>query len=405
VTYILDDSMKKTVLVFATTYPTFLPWDATPPFVHELTKRLVSDELEMIVLCPRRPWTKSFEEQEWVKIYRYWYFFRDSWEKLADGAIVPNIKSNYILLLQIPFLLLWGFFWLIKLWKKYTFNYIHAHWIFPNWTLAVIYKKLFNKKIKVICTSHGSDLHTLKWVWIDSIKKWTIDNCYKVTVVSEYLKDILDNLMKRKTDAFVIPMWVDCDLFNPSKREDSLREKYHIEWLFLLNVWRLAPEKWQKDLILAMPEVLRKYPKGKLIVIWDWPLMYELKDLSYKLWVDKSVVFLWKISNKDLPKRYATCDIFIMSSYKEWSPVVLIEAILCWSKIIINWIKQCIDILSSVIFESSDNTYINWDLSTFVSSWWLKLVLKNKLNISLVKSKFSWRNISYLYNELFLDDN
>gem|GEM_PF-5120976 len=33
--------MKK-ILILTTTYPTFLPEDGTPPFVHELTKRLAS---------------------------------------------------------------------------------------------------------------------------------------------------------------------------------------------------------------------------------------------------------------------------------------------------------------------------------------------------------------------------
>lgn len=351
--------MNKSILVFATTYPTFIAWDATPPFVHELSKRLVGGDFNIVVLCPRRPWAKKYEEKDWVKIHRFSYFFFDNWEKLTDWAIVPNIKSNFLLILQVPFLLIWATIWLFKLGKIYLLESIHAHRIFPSWTLAVLYKKLFNKNVNIIVTSHGSDLHTLKWFLIDVVKKRTIHNSNKVTVVSLYLKNLLNKLMWADVKPLIIPMWVDDELFNPDKKDDSLRRKHNIVWPFLLNVWRLAPEKWQKDLIYAMPEILKSKPNTKLVIIWGGPLMSELKKLSIDLWVSENILLLWKVNNSQLPVWYATCDIFIMSSYKEWNPVVLIEAIVSWAWIVSSDIQQCVDVMEK-LWVNCENIYETW---------------------------------------------
>jgi len=124
--------IKNNILVLTTTYPTFLSGDATPPFVHELTKRLVQNDQEIIVLTPRRPGTKSVDHQDGVHIYRYPYFFRPSRELLADGGILPNLKKNKRLAVQIPFLLFCCFYTAVWLEYRYNIQCIHAHRIFIN---------------------------------------------------------------------------------------------------------------------------------------------------------------------------------------------------------------------------------------------------------------------------------
>ena len=124
--------IKNKILVLTTTYPTFLAGDGTPPFVHELTKRLVSEDQEMIVLTPRRPGTKSVDYQDGVSIYRYAYFFSPTRELLADGGILPNLKKNKRLYVQIPFLFFFCFGTVLWLISKYKIQVIHAHWIFIN---------------------------------------------------------------------------------------------------------------------------------------------------------------------------------------------------------------------------------------------------------------------------------
>jgi len=165
-----------------------------------------------------------------MKIYRYPYFFRSSWEKLNDGAILPNIKINKLLIVQIPFLLLAGFFALIKIIKKEQIDTIHAHWIVPQGLLACIYKKIWNKKIKIVCTSHGADIFGLRGKIGTISKRFVLTTIDHLTVVSTAIKTEVQKLHPPKNLTIdVIPMGVDTDTFHPKHYDISIKEKYAID--------------------------------------------------------------------------------------------------------------------------------------------------------------------------------
>lgn len=387
-------------LVLTTTYPKFTSWDATPGFVHELTKRLVQQWLKAIVLTPRRPGTKSYEEQDGVKIYRYSYFFISSREKLADGAILPNIKKNKFLVFQIPFLLLWCLIALVRLCKTHHITTIHAHRIFPSGFLAALYKKYINPKMRVICTSHGSDLHSLSGWIIDAIKKRTVKQCDIVTVVSNYLKNNLDQLMWQKTDAKVISMWVDETKFHPDNYDENLKTQYWITGKFLLFVGRLAPEKWVEDLIRAMPEVVKQMPEIKLLIVWHWPLEHDLKKITSELWLNRNITFVWAIPNNELPKYYATADVLIAPSKKESFGLVQVEAIMSGTPVITTaWLG------STDIIQEGINGYFVFSIKEITLNIYTLLQENKKQDNKTIRqsvaSKFSRGSVTQFYSKLF----
>ena len=328
--------MKK-VLVFTSTFPKFTKGDATPPFVYELSQRLSQQWLDIVVLTPRVPGSKDFEVKDNMKIYRYPYFFKASWEKLNDGAILPNIKQNKLLIFQIPFLFLWGLISLIKIIKKEQIETIHAHWLVPQWLLACIYKKIWNKKIKILCTTHWWDIFGLRWkLWI-FLKKFVLNTIDKLTVVSTAIKTEVQKLNPPKDlQIEVIPMWVDTDKFSPKNYDESIKAKYDIHGPFLLFVGRLAEKKWVTYLLDAMPWVIQKYPSIKLLIVWWGPLESELKQQSKQLKLDDNVIFTWPIMHQDLPKYFATADIFVWPSIiakdgdSEGFGLVFVESLLSW---------------------------------------------------------------------------
>jgi len=160
---------EKNILVFTSTFPTFIEGDATPPFVYELSKRLAQKEgFHIVVLTPFRKGSKVFEERDGLRIYRFKYGFTS----LCEGGILPNLKKNKFLFFQVPFFLFFAFVNLAKIVKKEKIDIIHAHWIIPQGFISVLYKKLFRKKeLKIICTSHGSDLFGLQNPFMKKIKK------------------------------------------------------------------------------------------------------------------------------------------------------------------------------------------------------------------------------------------
>ena len=76
-----------------------------------------------------------------------------------------------------------------------------------------------------------------------------------------------------------------------------------------------------------MPVILSKHHNIKFIVVGgDYGYKSELKKLSEKLNVDKSVVFTGNISKEELIELYKRADIFVFPSKMEGFGIVLLEA-------------------------------------------------------------------------------
>jgi glycosyltransferase involved in cell wall biosynthesis len=315
--------MKKKLLVMASTFPRWKN-DTNPPFVYELSKRLV-DDFDITVLTPNYPGSKLYEEMDDMKVYRFRYFFK-KYEKLAgSGGILPTLKKNKLYYLTVPFFLLGEYLKAKKLIKKEKFDVIHAHWVIPQGLVAYWLKKTCN--IDYVVTSHGSDIMALKK--LNFIKKPILRNAKKITVVSNAIKnEVLENIDKN-LNIEVIPMGVDTDLFNPNKKDLNLKKELGIKGAFLLFVGRLAPEKGIDLLIRAMPRVLNEYPETKLVIIGEGNLEKELKKMTKDLNVTNNVLFLGKKKNIELPKYYATADFFIGPSRREGLGLTFAEAGLC----------------------------------------------------------------------------
>ena len=329
---------RKKVLVLASTFPTFLEGDSTAPFVFELSKRL-TNKFDVFVLAPYSSGTKMYQEKENLIIHRFKYWFGKN--NLADGAILPNLKKNRLLFFQIPFFYLAQFFAIKKLYKKYDFDIIHAHWIFPQGLTAVLFKGFSTWKGTIVCTAHGGDIYSLRF--LNNLKKWVINKCNDIAVVSEAIKQEILKLGVSNTSVEVIPMGVDSNRFNADKSDNSLRKKYNINGPLLLFVGRLSEKKGIEYLLKAMPGVIKHIPAAKLLVVGHGEREKKLKSMvNEQLNISENVVFTGGIPNTELPKYYASADMFIGPSIiaedgdREGFPVSFMEAMACCTPIIIS---------------------------------------------------------------------
>lgn len=340
---------RKKILVTTTTFPSFLDNDFIPRFVYELSKRLAEkNDLEIIISTPYLENSKEYEERNNLKIYRYKYGFT----ALRDGAILPNIKKNKLLIFQVPFFILFSFLSLARLIKKEKIDIIHAHWIIPQGFLAVFYKKFFRKKdLKIICTVHGGDIFSLRGWLMTKIKKWVLNNTDEITVVSEEIKEELNGIGVKNKHIQIIPMGVDENVFSSDKYDKNIKIKYNITSSFLLFVGRLVEKKGVKYAILAMIAVLKKHSKTKFIIIGEGPLENDLKKQVRRLGLENNIIFAGGISNNELPKYYATADIFLGPSItakngdSEGFGLTFIEALLCKCCVISSNLKTISDII------------------------------------------------------------
>jgi glycosyltransferase involved in cell wall biosynthesis len=94
----------------------------------------------------------------------------------------------------------------------------------------------------------------------------------------------------------------------------------------VISAGRLAPEKGFADLILAIGRVRRSTPV-RLVILGEGPLHRELSELITTEGLDDCVKL---IGFRDNPHKYfSKADVFVLSSYVEGLPNVLVEAMEC----------------------------------------------------------------------------
>ena len=170
-------------------------------------------------------------------------------------------------------------------------------------------KKVF--RVPVLVTAHGADVFGLKGRIFRKIKGFVLQNADGITAVSKALGDVLVSFGACKEKIEIIPMGIDRTLFNPGNLDPAVRKKFGIEDVFLLYVGRLTEKKGVKYLIDAMPEVMKRYPRVKLLVVGDGEQKEELENMVARLGLTEKVIFAGAVPNNHLPAIYATADIFI----------------------------------------------------------------------------------------------
>jgi phosphatidylinositol alpha 1,6-mannosyltransferase len=134
----------------------------------------------------------------------------------------------------------------------------------------------------------------------------------------------------------VISNGVDTSIFKPESPAPFFK-KYHIspKDKHIVFVGRLHPEKSIDTLIKAVPEIVKKQPNVRVLIVGDGHQREELEALSKSLHLEEKVFFLGKISGEDLILTYNACDIFCLPSLAELEGMVVLEAMACGAPILI----------------------------------------------------------------------
>jgi glycosyltransferase involved in cell wall biosynthesis len=299
--------MKPKILVFTSTFPRWQN-DTDPPFVYELSKRLTAD-FDVIVHTPHYCGALPRETMDGMQIHRFRYFI-PQFEKLAGSTgILPTLRHNKLYYGLVPFFLLAQFFSLFLLVWKIRPDIIHAHWIIPQGFVAALVSMVF--RVPVVATAHGADIFGLQGILLKKIKQFTLKRVRGITVVSQALAEVLNDLVPFVVQPQIVPMGIDSVSFHPDRRDNTIRDKYGIDGPFLLYVGRLTEKKGVDFLISAMPSVLKDFSTAKLLIVGGGELENDLKKQVENLELNKQIQFVGNIPNSELSAYYATADIFI----------------------------------------------------------------------------------------------
>lgn len=126
----------------------------------------------------------------------------------------------------------------------------------------------------------------------------------------------------------VIQNGTDLSRFNPAhKPPPGMRADLGIGALdpVLLVAARLEPQKGHSVLLEAMPEVLREFPKARVVFLGEGVLRTQLEGQSRDLGLQKNVLFVGFRNN--VRDWLALCDFTVLPSFYEGLPLVAVESL------------------------------------------------------------------------------
>lgn len=382
--------------------------DSASIFLRYLSSSIANKQIQIDLLFPDNKAVDPHYTEDNKSRFCFHYFLPRSLQKLAYGSgILPNLKQNKWLLLQVPFFILSLFITACYLTATRKPNLIHAHWIFPIGFIAVIVGKVF--RIPVIITAHGGDAFALQGSFLSKIKRWTINNCDKWTSNTKATsKAIGENLLASE----IIPMGIDHLKFRSGKPFKRKNDTF-----VLLFVGRLVEKKGVNYLIKAfslLPDDLKN--KTKLWIIGDGTERQSLEALVASLNLSKSIIFLGRLPNSELPDYYATADIFIAPSIvdssgdTEGQGVILLEAMASGVAVISTKTGG----ISEVIIDSKTGLLVEPKCPEELNTAIQNLLTDNKLRHNIAKTaqnsaeKYDWNRIGQqfldLYTRVLLDN-
>jgi len=390
----------QSILILTSTYPRW-QGDTEPAFVHSLGKEL-AHTYRVVVVAPHYPGASRRELLEGITVYRFRYFFPFAEYLAYDGGVLTNLKRNRFKLLLVPFFVASQFGTLLRLCRKYRISLIHAHWFIPQGVLAVLARMMFFRNVRVLSTSHGADLFALRHGILQRLKLFVARHSSHVTVVSEAMKQQLQDMGCDPRSISVQPMGVDLQkCFTPGSETGRQTD--------LIFVGRLVEKKGLATLLEAISLLQADFPDLKLAIVGDGPERQSLLSLASRLGIARQIEFAGAVVNTQVPDWYRSARIAVIPSIvatdgdQEGLGLVAVEALGCGCATVVSDLPALSDVVkdgeNGLVFRAG----VAGDLATKIR----RILDNHELYEHLVRSssrsvcdRFDWQVVGKSYVEI-----
>ncbi len=203
--------------------------------------------------------------------------------------------------------------------RRNQFSHLHIHFGMAAATVGLIAKQIF--PIKFSITIHGPDefYNTLTYYLTPKILEADFICC-----ISNFARSQLMMLSPPTVwDKFEIsPLGVDPDQFTP---RPFLEQPNPFE---ILCVGRLVPVKGQFILLKAVSRLIAQGRIVRLRYVGDGPDRQALEDEVKQQGLTEHILFEGAINQDRILTFYTSADVFVLASFAEGLPVVLMEAMI-----------------------------------------------------------------------------
>ena len=237
-----------------------------------------------------------------------------------------------------------------------------------------------------------------------------------IVTVSYAMKDELVQLGFPKEKIQVSYNGVDPQKYDPANinpaHAKKIREIYGLkdDDIMILFLGRLVAVKGVDKLIMAMPHVLQKFPKAKLVIVGVGDLQEYLQNLTRTIRMDQYVKFRFDfIPEEERILHYAACDVAVFPSLYEPFGIVALEAMAMEKPVVvgaagISGMREivicCTDEQCGYHIDPNNPTDIAWGITSALESPEKRLWL-GKNGRKRVLKEFTWSRIAEKTIELY----
>jgi len=356
----------------------------------EQAKGLVKLGHEVVVFTPQyKKNTPLIEYYRGFKVQRLKPFF-----KFGNAAFLPTLSK-----------------------KLKEFDIIHLHWPFAGAGELITLNKSLSPKL--IVQYHMDLIDNKIRGFIFSLynilfNKIFIKSGQKILVSSlSYLKvSRIKKYYQEFKDKFVIsPFGVEQNRFFPKDKNKKLLLKHGIKdngkvILFVGGLDRAHYFKGVEVLIKAIADKDLISSAIKLIVVGQGGLRKGYEKLAKDLGVSNKVIFVGKVSDKDLPEYYNLCDIFVLpsTSRSEAFGLVSLEAMACAKPIIVSDLPGPNSLVeeNGLIVKPGDIGDLARKIRKLIENEKISIDFGNQ-SLKLVKTKYNWTEVVKDLEKIYYD--
>ncbi|HLA39325.1 MAG TPA: glycosyltransferase family 4 protein [Candidatus Glassbacteria bacterium] len=279
-----------------------------------------------------------------IQVRRFRYFFKRL-EMLSHTRTIPDqIKANPLVLLLVPFYILFGVIGLRRVLKLEKFDLVHVHWPFPMAVFGWFAARWAG--VPWINEFYGAEI---RWAanrmkMLLPFVRWSVKSCDLVVAISSHTRDEILKLSRVPVE--IVPYGSPV----PAAEERSGEEPDPQRTRRVLFVGRLVERKGVEYLLRAVKEI--DLPFSVVAdVVGGGPEEARLRRLAEELELGSRVNLAGRVSAQELKEYYRNCDCFVLPAIidsrgdTEGLGVVLIEALSYRKPVIASHVGGITDIL------------------------------------------------------------
>lgn len=313
------------------------------------------------------------------------------------GGIPAALASNKFSYMLLPFFLVAMFFSCLRVSKKTEL--IHANWS-VNGFIAGLVGALRRKP--VIVTLRGSDVARATHSFIHRfLLRVSVKLCVRIVAVSDGIHATVAKLCPGSGHKLLtIPNGVDSAFLNVVRASpDVLGNRVR-----LASIGNLIPGKGVTDIIRAIALIDDEH-NIELTIIGDGPQRQELEALVRTLGLSDRITFLGAIAPDAVPPQFAKTDVFVLASYSEGRPNVILEAMACGVSVIASDIDGVAELVhdeqTGLLFEPGNVEQLRTKITRLCADASYRKAMGAAAREYLLRNGLVWSNTAQRYAQLY----